>query len=307
MTIASIDIGTNTILLLIAQVNIKDKKIKVLFEEQKIPRIGEGLKPGFPISEKKKILLLKILASLKIEANKYSCERILVSATHAFRIASDRNDLIQEIKNQLQLEVNVLSGIEEARLTFLGCTHEFSIKANYAVIDIGGGSTEIIFGSDNKYLSDCSLPLGVVSLTEKYFSNDPPKDLEIEQLRTAIQIQLKKSVKKNIKFNKAIAVAGTPTTLACIKKGMTSYDESLIEGEILTSTEVFKFLEELSLMSSQEIKNSFKSVVEGREDVLLAGTILLNEIMNHIKASEVVVSAKGVRYGAVYDFLDKLF
>ena len=306
MTIASIDIGTNTILLLIARANIKNQKIKVLFEAQKIPRIGEGLKPGFPISEVKEKLLLQILASFKVEAEKHNCDRILVTATHAFRIASNRDGLIEKIKNQLQLEVNVVSGIEEAKLTFLGCTNEFSTKEYYAVIDIGGGSTEIIFGSRNKLDSDCSLPFGVVSLTEQYFSNDPPTSLEINRVRMEIQTQLKKSVNSNMKFEKAIAVAGTPTTLACIKRGMTSYDESLIEGEILTSTEVAKFVEELSLMSSQEIKNSFKSVVEGREDVLLAGTILLNEIMNHTKASEVVVSAKGVRYGAVYDFLDKL-
>jgi exopolyphosphatase / guanosine-5'-triphosphate,3'-diphosphate pyrophosphatase len=160
MIIASIDIGTNTILLLIAQANLKDKKIKVIFENQKIPRIGEGLKPGFPISEMKEKLLLQILASFKVEAEKYNCDRILVTATHALRIASNRDELLEKIKNQLQIEVNVVSGIEEAKLTFLGCTNDFSIKEDYAVLDIGGGSTEIIFRSWNKLASDYSLPLG---------------------------------------------------------------------------------------------------------------------------------------------------
>ena len=306
MTIASIDIGTNTILLLIAQTNLKDKKIKVIFEDQKIPRIGKGLKPGFPISEMKEKLLLQILVSFKVEAEKHNCDRILVTATHAFRIASNRDVLTEKLKKQLQLDVNVVSGIEEAKLTFLGCTNDFSTENNYVVIDIGDGSTEIMFGSRNKLHSDCSLPFGFVSFTEKYFSNDLPTSLEINRVRMLIQTQLKKSVNSDMKFEKAIAVAGTPTTLACIKRGMTRYDESLIEGETLTSTEVVKFLDELSVMNSKEITNSFKSVVDGREDVLLAGTILLNEIMNHIKASEVVVSAKGVRYGAVYDLLDKL-
>ena len=305
MTIASIDIGTNTILLLIAKLNLSDKTINVILEDQKIPRIGEGLKPGGKILAGKVDLLLDILASYRNLADKYGCNKILLTATNAFRIASNKKDLIEKIKDHLNLEVNVVSGLDEAKLTFLGCTHDNSTSESFTVIDIGGGSTEIIFGSRDNIFSICSLPLGVVALTEKYFSNDPPDNSEIDNVKTIIRDQLKNSIKEFSKFQTTIAVAGTPTTLACIKKGLKRYDESLIEGEILTQDELAIFLNQLSKMNSLGIKNKFGSIVEGRHDVLLAGTILLNEILHYIQADEVVVSTRGLRYGAIYQHLNE--
>lgn len=303
MTIASIDLGTNTILLLIAYVDFHRKKIHVIFDDQKIPRIGEGLKPGLPISEKKEKLLLDILDSYKKMSNQYRCEQILVTATNAFRIASNRDYLVKRIDELLNLKVNVISGEEEAKLTYLGCTSEIEPDKILTVIDIGGGSTEIAYGTNKKILSNNSLPFGVVNLTEKYFSNDPPIEEEILTCRSVIKKELQRSIEINLKFDKLIVVAGTPTTLACIKKGMLNYNEAMIEGGVLTKNDLEDFLNQLSVMKSVEIKNKFKSVVEGREDVLLAGTILLFETMIHLNAKEVVVSTKGVRYGAVYNNL----
>jgi exopolyphosphatase/guanosine-5'-triphosphate,3'-diphosphate pyrophosphatase len=305
MTIASIDIGTNTILLLIVKVNSEINKIKVIFEDQKIPRIGKWLKPGFPISKKKEELLVEILESFKTIARKFECERIIATATNAFRIASNREALVERIREQLDIEVNVVEGNEEARLTFLGCTYHLDPRKKYAVIDIGGGSTEIISGSKDKIDCDTSLQLGVVSLTEKYFLNDPPSVNEVNLVRSEIQFQLKKSVNNSLNYEKVMAVAGTPTTLVCIKKELEIYDEQSIEGAILSYDEVKEFSEKLSLMSSKNIKHLYKSVVDGREDVLLTGTILLEEIMTYIDVDEVAVSTQGLRYGAVYDFLSK--
>jgi len=303
MTIASIDLGTNTILLLIAHVDINHKQIYVLFNDQKIPRIGEGLKPGFPITENKEKLLIDILNSYRKLANQHGCDQILVTATNAFRIASNKDYLVKKIKDLLNLKVNVISGEEEARLTFIGCTFEGEPNKILSVIDIGGGSTEIAYGTNKKILFRNSLSLGVVSLTEKYFLNDPPREEEILACKSAIKKVLKSSIEINSKFNKIIAVAGTPTTLACIKKRMTNYNEALIEGDTLTKSDLENFLSQLAIMKSVEIKNKFKSVVEGREDILLTGSLLLFETINYLNAKEVVVSTKGVRYGAVYNYL----
>ena len=150
MTIASIDLGTNTILLLIAKLDFKNKKIHVIFEDQKIPRIGEGLKPGSPISKNKEKRLLDILEFYKNLANHYQCEHILVTATNAFRIASNSDYLVKKISKMFNLKVNIISGEEEAELTFLGCTSEIELDTNVAVIDIGGGSTEIVLGKNRK-------------------------------------------------------------------------------------------------------------------------------------------------------------
>lgn len=305
MTVASIDIGTNTVLLLIAEIDLASNKIKVLFDDQKIPRIGEGLKPGLPIKEAKVNSLLEVLTIFKKKIEEYSCKKIFVTATNSFRIASNRDWLVEVIKNRLGLQVKVVSGQEEAYLTFLGCTFVESADSSSAVIDIGGGSTEIIFGSNGIIAFDYSFPLGVVSLTEKYFKNDPPVDDELEEVRKSIRGEFKASLNKKFEHHKVIAVAGTPTTLACIKKNLSGYDESLIEGEILSFDEVRSFAQKLSKLSSTEILDNYQSVVNGRQDVLLAGIILLEEIMKYIDVDEVVVSSKGVRYGAIYDFLLK--
>lgn len=305
MNIASIDIGSNTILLLIAEVDLHSKKIKMLFDDQKIPRIAERLIPATPISLNKVELLLSVLADFKKTADAYNCKRILVTATNAFRIASNTIDIINRIKENLDIDVNEVSGTEEARLTFLGVTQDLSASGALAVIDIGGGSTEIILGMRNKIEENHSLPLGVVSLTEKYFSNNPPRENEINNLIVVIKNTLKKAVKNDINLNKAIAVAGTPTTLAAIKKELISYNESLIEGEVLTAEDIMDFNQKLSSMKANEILNNYKSVVSGREDVLLAGSVILSEIMNYLRVKEVTVSTKGVRYGAIYDYISK--
>ena len=303
MTIASIDLGTNTILLLIAQVDFKHKKIHVLFEDQKIPRIGEGLKPGFPISENKEKMLLDILSSYKNLANQLPMRANFSDSNQCFSHCLQQDYLVAMISKTLNLKVNVISGEEEARLTFLGCTSENDSDRTIAVIDIGGGSTEFAYGVSGKILSSNSLPMGVVSLTEKFFLHDPPTEKEILDCQSVIKKELQTAVETNLKLDKTIAVAGTPTTLACIKKEMISYDEAKVEGAVLTQSDLNDFINQLSVMSSLEIKNKFKSVVNGREDVLLAGTILLFEMMNYLKVKEIVVSTKGVRYGAIYDFM----
>ncbi|NWF88031.1 MAG: hypothetical protein HXY50_01065 [Ignavibacteriaceae bacterium] len=151
MNIASIDIGTNTVIMLIAEFDLIQKQIKVILNDQKIPRIGQGLKPGKPISSKKEILLIDILESFKKIAAYHNCEKILVTATNAFRVASNSGSIVKNIKRVLNLDIKIASSEEEARLTYFGCTGGFQLDKTLCVIDIGGGSTEISFGSNNNF------------------------------------------------------------------------------------------------------------------------------------------------------------
>jgi exopolyphosphatase/guanosine-5'-triphosphate,3'-diphosphate pyrophosphatase len=104
---------------------------------------------------------------------------------------------------------------------------------------------------------------------------------------------------------RAIAIAGTPTTLACIQKGLKVYNEDEVEGSILTQCDVFRLKEELYNLSSTQIKKKYSQVVSGREDVLLAGTIILHKLMKLLNLTELLVSTKGIRYGAIVEFLRK--
>ncbi len=300
MTIASIDIGTNTVILLIAAADVDKRTISSLYNEQRIPRIGKGLVPGKPIKKEKIEELLSILEDYNSIIKKFKCGKVLITATNAFRIASNSNGLKNIIKEKFNFNVNIVSGDEEAELTFQGAVISYKDTADSLVIDIGGGSTEIIYGNTEEIHFKKSYQAGVVSLKEKYLKNSPPFKKEKENLEEELERIFSDLTEKKFDFKTAIAIAGTPTTLAAIKLNLPIYDEDKLEDSILKCDEIKILLEELSRLSELEILDNFRSVVKGREDVILSGTIILFYIMNLLKIDEVIVSTKGIRYGAIY-------
>ncbi|MDO8549806.1 MAG: Ppx/GppA phosphatase family protein [Ignavibacteria bacterium] len=306
MTIASIDTGTNTILLLIADVNLQTGEIKVIENLHSIPRIGKGLKEGNPMPDENIKRMFDILTEYSESIKKHKCEKVLLTGTNALRIASNRAQLVNEIKKKYGYELDVISGEEEAKYSYLGAISGFNDNQKYLVIDIGGGSTEIIYGRGSEILFSKSFHIGVISGTENYLVSDPPST---EQIRNFIINSQKtfSEIPKNVNdIDSAIAIAGTPTTLVCIKHKLKIYDEDIVEGSTLTIEELENFVIELSHLNSAEILNKYSQIVKGREDVLLAGTIILKEIMNKLKINEVKVSTKGIRYGAIINWLNSL-
>ncbi|MHB1687538.1 MAG: Ppx/GppA phosphatase family protein [Ignavibacteriaceae bacterium] len=303
MTVASIDIGTNTILLLIVGIDIRKKIINTMLNEYRIPRIGKGLNPG------KEILVPQIEAMYYVWKEyhkiilKYHCEKVLVTSTSAFRISSNGPELASEIKSRFNFDVNIISGEEEAKYSYLGATFNFTGEKNNLIIDIGGGSTELVFGKGEKILFNKSYLIGVVSGTEYFLKHDPPLQKELNKFDQEISNKFAEISFKQFKVDSAIAIAGTPTTLACIKQNLVSYDESLIEGSTLTIEDITNLFAEISKTSSKDILAKYKTVVKGREDVLLAGTFILQRLMKFLKLNSVIVSTKGIRYGAVVNFL----
>jgi len=146
MTVASIDIGTNTVILLIAEAELSNNSLRPLHNEYRMPRMGKGLEPDGEISEEKLNLLFPILTEYKTIIEKYSCEKILVTATNAFRLASNSKEISSEIKDKFNFDVNIISGEVEADYAFLGALSGTEISCSSLVIDIGGGSTELIYG-----------------------------------------------------------------------------------------------------------------------------------------------------------------
>jgi exopolyphosphatase/guanosine-5'-triphosphate,3'-diphosphate pyrophosphatase len=303
MTIASIDIGTNTVLMVIARYEDTGNLV-TLRNEFTIPRIGKGLAPGDPISGDKTKLLMDILSGFKQTAKEYNCEKIIATATNAFRIASNSKELQAEIK-KMGIEIEVASGEEESCYAYLGAVSGSGTDEKTLVIDIGGGSTEVIFGQGDSILYRKSFHTGVVSLTEKNFKNDPPVITEIAEVNTELQQVFEELNENNFHPGRSIAIAGTPTTLACISRGLKDFDEEAIEGSSLAKEEIRKMISEISSLSSKDILNKYKAVVKGREDVLLAGTLILFHLMNILKLNEVTVSTKGIRYGAIINYFNQ--
>lgn len=302
MTIASIDLGTNTVLLLIA-VTEKNGKIIPLANEYRIPRVGKGLKPGSPISMEKILELSDICVEYDSLIKKYKCDYTLLTATNAMRIASNGGKIINEISLLYGWDCRIISGEDEARYSYLGAVSGAEKSGSNLVIDIGGGSTELVFGKDDEIIFRKSYPAGVVSHTEKHFKNDPPSQNEINGMTNDISRMFTDAAKFIHAPDNSIAIAGTPTTLACINMGLDIFDEEKIEGSTLSLKQLEELSAELKTMSSSEISQKYKSVTKGREDLILSGSFILKILMEILRLDKVKVSTKGIRFGAIVDFL----
>ncbi|NWG27773.1 MAG: hypothetical protein HXY48_04480 [Ignavibacteriaceae bacterium] len=302
MIVASIDIGTNTVLLLIAKVNKLTGKIIPLINEYRMPRIGQGIKQTGIISNGKLALLYDVLSEYDKIIRKHECEKIIVSGTNAFRIAGNTSDIIREIKNKFNYDLNVISGEEEAEYAYLGAISNINSSTELAVIDIGGSSTEIIYGTDFNIISKKSLQLGSVTGTENFLITAPPKESEIIKFKDEI---LKLFSTINMKFipEQIIAIAGTATTLACMKSGLREFQEDKVDNSVITIREIEHIIKVLMQLNPAEILNKFGPVMLGREDIIFAGAFILYQFMKYFGIKNVIVSTRGIRYGAIIKYI----
>lgn len=169
------------------------------------------------------------------------------------------------------------------------------------VIDIGGGSTEIIYGIGKEIIFSKSIPLGVVSLSEAVRNKSNGINSVLPLLEEEISSILDLISFPNEQIENTFAVAGTPTTLAAIKNHLNSFDEEKIHGEILTLCDIQYFIESIKSLSGIDILRKFGVIVKGREDLLLSGSLILYYIMNKMNIDKVLVSTKGLRYGVIID------
>ncbi|MGK9369020.1 Ppx/GppA phosphatase family protein [Melioribacter sp. Ez-97] len=303
MTIASIDLGSNTVLLLIAEV--KNSEIITIKNYYRAPRISKNLNKGEPFPEENIARLYETLDEYQSIIEKYKCETVLAAATNAFRIASNGGQIASEINEKYGWKLNILTGEEEARLSFLGSAYPFEDERSKSLIDIGGGSTEIISGNKTEILYRKSFPVGVVYLTEKYLKHNPPLDSELSAMEkeTADIFNELKSVQDLGEYT--IAIAGTPTTLACIKKNIKIYDEKIVDNTILNFNDISQLYDCLKTMKSKEILENFGQVVEGREDLITSGAGILKVFMEVTGIRELRVNSRGLRYGLILDYLIK--
>ena len=295
MTIASIDIGTNTILLLIADVDT-DGQITVRTEEQRIPRLGRGVDKRGVLGEDAMTRAIRALKEYVRIIRKCGVDTTIVCGTSALRDAANRGRFIDRVGKETGLTVEVLSGDEEAEWTYKGAISGVQGVGRGTVVDIGGGSTEISLGDARHVEKKISLPLGSVRLTEKAFLHDPPSGVELE---SAIEI-VEQSLQHAPTFagSTLIGVAGTATSLAILAQGLPDFDMRAVTGFRLRRDRVEELFQMLSTLPSARVR-SLSSVMQGRHDIILAGTLILREIMFHFGFDELIVSERGVRYGLV--------
>ena len=302
MIIASIDIGTNTVLLLVGSVNERTGEITPILNEYRMPRIGRGLIPGKDISNDRIKSLFEVLSDYQQIIVEKKVEKVLITATNAFRIAANSSHIVDEIKAKFGYDTNIISGETEAEYAFLGAVPSFARNKTNLIIDIGGGSTELIIGKNRRIKYSESFQIGSVSATESYLQHSPPAPDELMQLDKILHIRFNK-IKNMLAPDLAVAIAGTPTTLVCMIKGLEEFDEASVEGSYLSYRDLFRITEELKTLAPTEIKNRFGNVMRGREDIILGGSIILLKIMKLLNLQEVMVSSRGIRYGAIVHYM----
>ncbi len=298
---ASIDIGTNTVLLLVAEG--KGKHINVLREEHRVPRLGKGVDADGNIDEASIIRVINVLKEYKdIIDNEFSGCEVIVTATSAVRDASNREDFLNQVLIKTGFTVVLLSGKEEANYTYLGATSVF--EKDYSdedvfVLDIGGGSTEVALGRNGQLIDSYSYDMGCVRFTERYLKQDPPFQEEIRECKEQIKNLLNTHKFRPKKNCTAIGVAGTMTSLAAVDLQLDTYDTELLNGHPIRQEKLSKGIELFSLHTHDQLLELSPNLMKGREDIFLAGLLILEEFMKFYNLEEILVSTGGIRHGAI--------
>jgi exopolyphosphatase/guanosine-5'-triphosphate,3'-diphosphate pyrophosphatase len=296
MRVAAIDIGTNTVLLLVAEK--RDGKLVAVEEHATITRLGQGV-------DKTRVLAPEAVERTNACLDEYAAitKRLGVGktdvvGTSAMRDAGGGEAVRAHVKARFGVEARTISGDEEARLTFGGALSGLSLpEGRVVVFDIGGGSTEVVDGDrTTRAISFAhSYDVGSVRLTERHVRSDPPSDEERAAVaRTASEAFA--SVPSSVRGMPVVGIAGTITTLAAVSLGMSTYDGSRVHGHVMQLSELERVVDMLGRVPLEERK-ALAGLEPKRADVIVAGGLVALAFLKHVGAPSVVVSDRGVRWG----------
>ena len=298
MRLTTIDIGTNTILMLIADVSA-DGSLFPLRDDQVIARLGRGVDADRKITPKTTSRVLNYLRDYKQVSESFHSEKVVACGTSALRDASNRKDFLDTVRRELGLEISILSGDEEAELTYRGAVSEFlgqDSDQSLAVLDIGGGSTELTIGRGTEIKQKSSLDLGSVRLTERTPLLNPPSSQALQQAVSEIRDRIS-AFPQLPPHTRLIGVAGTVTTLAAINLGLASYDSSRVSGHFLSFATIERVSKELNARTVPQMAKDFPQIQPGRSDIIVAGVLILIESLRRFEIEGITVSDRGLRYG----------
>ena len=305
---AAIDIGTNTVLLLVAEED--NGELNILHEEQRMPRLGKDVDADKTLALESIDRVIKALIEYKslLKSNYPDVSEILVTATSAVRDATNKTEFIDKVKEETGFDVLLLSGEEEARFTYNGALTVFDekVKGDVFVLDIGGGSTEIALGRDGKLIDTHSFDMGCVRFTERFLKQDPPFQEQIQECREAIKNMLDSRKFKPKRKAKAVGVAGTLTSFAAIDLQIDEYDPEHMNGHLIVHEKLKKGIEIFSLHTHQQLLELSPKVLKGREDIFLAGLLILEGFLNYFNLEDIRVSTGGIRHGALLNESQKI-
>lgn len=302
MRIAAIDLGTNTVRLLVAEVAVGGDWRPVL-ADQRVTRLGEGLAAAGRLGEPAARRTADAVAAYLEQARAAGAERLVVVATSAVREAANGAAFTAALERRTGVPVQVISGDEEARLTLAGVRRGLDRRAPASslmlVFDIGGGSTEFILACGETVLAASSLRLGVVPLAERFPFDGPVDWPRYNAMAIEIRDRLAGEVAAAIRGGRPerlVGTAGTVTTLAALDLGLTVYDPGRVQGHALTRAAVERLLARLGGLSAAE-RGRLPCLEPGRADLIVAGTAIVLATMALVDVDVLVVSDAGLREG----------
>ncbi|MER5707532.1 MULTISPECIES: Ppx/GppA phosphatase family protein [Streptomyces] len=295
--VAGIDCGTNSIRLLVADVHPETGDLVELDRRMTIVRLGQGVdKTGRLAPE----ALERTFAACRAYAEvikELGAERLRFVATSASRDAENRDEFVNGVVEILGVEPEVITGDQEAAFSFTGATGELHGDDRRLVVDIGGGSTEFVTG--NKHVEAArSVDIGCVRLTERHVRHDPPTAEEVAAIRADVRAALDLAA-ETVPIGSAetlVGLAGSVTTVAAIALGLTEYDSEKIHHSRISAAQVAEVTDRL-LASTHDERAAIPVIHPGRVDVIIAGALVLREIVERVGASEVVVSEHDILDG----------
>ena len=290
-----VDLGTNSTRLLVADVD--DGTVRELDRRLTITRLGEGV-------DERRLLLPTALARVRNTLSDYrraleakGAQRTLAVATSAVRDAENGEAFLGEVEWSYGFVTRLLSGHDEALMTFRGVSAGRDVAEGTLVMDVGGGSTELVLGGPGGVAWHESLDLGCVRLTERFLRSDPPEPAELDAARAQVHALLADRVAADIRPLRAIGVAGTVTTLAVLSLGLDEEDPALVDGHELRSGWIAEQVERLAELPVAEIRG-LRGMPPDRAPVILAGAVVVAETLGHFGLDVLEVSERDLMHGA---------
>lgn len=293
---ASIDIGTNSVLLLVAALQ-PDGSFTAVEEDLELTRLGSGVDGSGVLAEGPLRDTVAAVARFAARARALGARGLVITATSAARDASNGIEFLQAVQDATGVTAEILSGDEEAALTYESAARDFG-DGQLLALDIGGGSTEIVAGTSGAVSFRQSFDLGCVRLTERWLHSDPPTPSELEALRGDLR-QAWAQLPAAEPGARLVAIAGTATTLCALHLGLPAYDGERVHGARLTLQEVRALAARLSAMSLDE-RLALPGLQPKRADVIVAGAEILAAVMERLGVDEVTISDKGLRWGILH-------
>ena len=299
-TVAIVDIGSNSVRLLIAE-KTEGGEISELDRQAHVTRLGQGVDTSNRLADEAMERTYTVLADYAQRIDAHDCNTRIAVLTSAVRDSDNGQEFAQTIEQRYGLTPHVLKGDEEARLTYLGATSERDPDDTTPtlVLDIGGGSTELIVGAGPEVRFRVSTQAGVVRQTERHLPDDPPTEAQMDALAQDVRGILADSVPEELRtaVKRGIAVAGTATSLAAIAQQLDPYDPEKVHGYEVSTAECERILGELSEMTLDQ-RREVPGLHPDRAPTIIAGVLIFEEVVQLFGLTEIEVSEHDILRGA---------